>query len=683
VLGQEISVFPVIGKLEKQLRPYFDLWNNAYGLVNLNSSLKSDPIHTLKYEELKQTISEYSRDLQRLSAYFVSAKNSSALSIIESLLEKVTFAEEHLWIVRSFTLEGVLKKEGIRKEIMGKIFGGKEVKFQELTLEMLIEEKVETCKTFVIENAEKAERIWKLELKIAAIVNEVKKLEFEFSRQLEVPFVEEKLLLALSSSVHEQLEIMEAIKDLEEAAYIQKKIQTIYSKIATIEETLLHMLQFQETFFPLLKLLRIEDLAGDMGKEMNTFGEVERIWKVMCLHFMKDHQIWEAIETDSHKNRLENLSKLMAQVDRKLTEVIDKKRQCFPRLFFIPHSKVRLLLLNQNAIVSSLYLPLLFSGVRDFVMRSDKIRGIQGWDGEEIVFKKSWPKTVIWEYLRFVEEEVGKVVQWEINFKSNKTQKYTFARTIRMLCEWTTLTEEALSNRDLGGLLGRLSKELEASKGSSLETCIFNSYLLMIRDQISGLINKNVGELSSFEWKKQLRFYITEGAGVEMKSLSHSLLFREEYTGNCMRPFVCLGDRMALQIVTLAWHMNTGTIIEQKATETITEVSGLTLRHFVEHQLDDNTQRGDILYLLRGYFCSDSWMSFHVTTPLAKELFEVIAQAAYEVHSVVEAGRSLFYLGGEPLNLLKSFRFNLFISLELEQSLSSAARFSPLEANRL
>lgn len=38
---------------------------------------------------------------------------------------------------------------------------------------------------------------------------------------------------------------------------------------------------------------------------------------------------------------------MLGQVDKKLSSVIDKKRQIFPRLFFISQSNIRYLLLNQ------------------------------------------------------------------------------------------------------------------------------------------------------------------------------------------------------------------------------------------------------------------------------------------------------------------------------------------------
>lgn len=83
----------------------------------------------------------------------------------------------------------------------------------------------------------------------------------------------------------------------------------------------------------------------------------------------------------------------------------------------------------------------------------------------------------------------------------------------------------------------------------------------MMRDKISSLYKKNVNELSNFEWRKEIKFHTTEGGGVELRTINVSLPFKEEYTGNYMRPLVCLGDKMALQLITLSWQMNTGLMI--------------------------------------------------------------------------------------------------------------------------
>lgn len=54
LLGQEISIFPLLTRLEKDLRPFYDLWNIAYHLLNYIETMRTDPVCTINYEELNE-----------------------------------------------------------------------------------------------------------------------------------------------------------------------------------------------------------------------------------------------------------------------------------------------------------------------------------------------------------------------------------------------------------------------------------------------------------------------------------------------------------------------------------------------------------------------------------------------------------------------------------------------------
>ena len=75
-----------------------------------------------------------------------------------------------------------------------------------------------------------------------------------------MPIVDERALLVLSCAVHEQLELMEVICDLPEAQYIQKKVNSVHSRLKLVEETLLLMIDFQGVFGELRALANIEEV---------------------------------------------------------------------------------------------------------------------------------------------------------------------------------------------------------------------------------------------------------------------------------------------------------------------------------------------------------------------------------------------------------------------------------------
>jgi hypothetical protein len=66
--------------------------------------------------------------------------------------------------------------------------------------------------------------------------------------------------------MHEELESMQAIKDTKKAAYPEEVIRFKLVISSLPLRTLLQMIHFQETFFPLYKLLVIKIFARDTEK---------------------------------------------------------------------------------------------------------------------------------------------------------------------------------------------------------------------------------------------------------------------------------------------------------------------------------------------------------------------------------------------------------------------------------
>lgn len=164
------------------------------------------------------------------------------------------------------------------------------------------------------------------------------------------------------------------------------------------------------------------------------FKDVQKIWKLMLNHFMKDSQVWEAIDTDSYKSRLENSFRTLAIVEKKLNEVLDQKRREFPRLFFLEREDIKHLLLNPSKITSKKYISFLFTGIKSLILTSDnQIKGIISHTSEKIHFKKNLERKILWYDLKTIEYEISKILSEELNLFSNKNQKYIVGKVGRLL----------------------------------------------------------------------------------------------------------------------------------------------------------------------------------------------------------------------------------------------------------
>ena len=96
-----------------------------------------------------------------------------------------------------------------------------------------------------------------------------------------------------------------------------------------------------------------------------------------------------------------------------------------------------------------------------------------------------------------------------------------------------------------------------------------------------------------------------------------------------MRPIVLLSDRVALQTIISAWHLNNGSILNGKTYETVRELCGLTLRHFTTLSLTNKTNEDTLMCLLKGYLCSDVWVCFDILSAVTHQIFEMLSQISY------------------------------------------------------
>lgn len=93
MLKQAISIFPVLERLLRELKPYYLMWNIVFEFNAITSSIQSDQIKTLNYELLAEKFQGFHRDTQSLSILFTNVKNMAALGITEVLLERIIKAQ--------------------------------------------------------------------------------------------------------------------------------------------------------------------------------------------------------------------------------------------------------------------------------------------------------------------------------------------------------------------------------------------------------------------------------------------------------------------------------------------------------------------------------------------------------------------------------------------------------------
>ena len=94
-------------------------------------------------------------------------------------------------------------------------------------------------------------------------------------------------------------------------------------------------------------------------------------------------------------------------------------------------------------------MPYLFDGVQELIINAngDWIKGVKGYHGEVVKFKKAIGRGVAWVELKQIRDALAKVVAWELNIAGNKSPAMTFGKVARMLVEETFGVQEALAKK--------------------------------------------------------------------------------------------------------------------------------------------------------------------------------------------------------------------------------------------
>ena len=124
LLKQKISYFPWLDRLLKEINPYFRMWDNVYHFIVQDEEWMEKPIIELNYEEIQDKLyNTYIEEFNRLSKHFDKQRNLTASRVCGRAMKMVPEIEEKLWVIDSFTKEGLLKKPAMMKEVLYKLFG--------------------------------------------------------------------------------------------------------------------------------------------------------------------------------------------------------------------------------------------------------------------------------------------------------------------------------------------------------------------------------------------------------------------------------------------------------------------------------------------------------------------------------------------------------------------------------
>jgi dynein heavy chain len=316
----------------------------------------------------------------------------------------------------------------------------------------------------------------------------------------------------------------------------------------------------QKKWMYLESIFASEDIRLQLPDEAKKFDGIDKAFRTIMNNTHKNPKVVEACTADNRFEVLSELSDILDQTQKGLSDYLNTKRQAFPRFYFISDDELLSILGSSDATCIQLHLMKLFDNVKAFTFaRNDSvITAMTSSEGEsfdlrEIVDVSS--KVEVW--MTAAEDEMRSslhaITKEGVYYYAQQNRIDWISSVLGMVSIsgsqiwWTWEVEDAFKRVASGDK--HAMKNLEHKLTSQLNDMVamirttlprlirkkVNTLLIVdvhARDIIDGFVRESILNEKEFAWESQLRFYWDRVFDdIRIKQCTGTFLYGYEYQG--------------------------------------------------------------------------------------------------------------------------------------------------------
>ena len=683
LFGKPLTNYTMISDLKSKFDPYFWLWASIEKWNIKTKSWFEDNFSKLKGDDIETTVLELNKDLKNAMIRFKERESNNKIidlcmkykSEVENFKTKGDLAmaltkglvDRHWQEIHEKTKIDCSPREGFTFK---HILDAGMLKYLEICQEVGEKASKENA---ILEQLEGIDKKWST---ILFVLN--------LHKTTKIPNV------ANWNDINKELDndIME-VQQLEISPFkgpYGDRISLWNRELLNISYVLEEWFKCQKNWIYLQPVFDSGDIAKDIPNEHKKFMMTDRMWRDLMISVEKNLNVKQNCLKEGLLEKLREANMNLENVEKGLNQYMEKKREIFPRFYFISNAQFLEILSqtkdikkvkdNLNKIFESInnielkddkYIMNFISSIGEMLIMDEPIliygKNVEIWMSkvEEIIFK------TIRAYLERCLKDYGKGLRkdWVANHPGQCTMsgnQIMFTKEVENAIITKTLPQylkeyEARILELVAFAREKQTKLMSINLSNILTIDVHNKNILLT------LIKNNVDSVSAFDWTMQLRYYweadYMNKYDCIVKSVQTDFPYGYEYIGNAeILVITPLTDKCYLTLMG-ALRLNLGGAPAGPAgtgkTESTKDLARSLAKLCIVYNCSEDTDHIMIGKFFKGLACCGAWICFDEFNRINIEVLSVIATQLLQLFGAKEKGERVTNFEGSSIRILPTF----------------------------